>query len=462
MERPRFQDMLSDAKSKLLTCVVVKDLSRIGRNYLEVGELLERFFPLYGIRVISVNDGYDSSALTGSTGGLDVALRNFVYDSYSKDLSMKVRSAMHTRMEKGKFVNHTPYGYTKAPEDKHRMIPDPLTAPIVREIFRYIIDGKSTSEVAKELNRRHVATPLQYKQHKLKPDCQHRELLWSHWMVLNILGNYKYTGAMINHTRESRYLRDNNQRRTKREEWIVTENAHEALVSAADFALAHQRLRHPAVPEQRTANRGDRVFYCAHCGRKLQKTRGNDIYFSCATHNYKEGAPCEHLRWSKTELEQILLPAYRIQLALIDDAVLQNEKSPPMQKSNSFQKRMERIEQDIASCDRRKMEAFEQYHDGRLTLDGFLERKSAIAERQKRLREEFQSAEQACIREEQSRSLRMEEIEKLKEFLRGASLPENRIREYMYQDIERVLVYGAEKIEILWRFADVLHSVTAE
>lgn len=129
------------------------------------------------MRVITITDGYDSNQFIGSTGGVDVTFRNFIYDSYSKDLSTKVRSAMRVRMEKGKFVNHTPYGYTKAPGNKHQMIPDPETAPIVREIFTSIIEGMTTSQVAKALNDRHIPTPLQHKRHKLKPVCRGQELL---------------------------------------------------------------------------------------------------------------------------------------------------------------------------------------------------------------------------------------------------------------------------------------------
>jgi len=309
--RPRFQDLLQDVKDGKVGVIVVKDLSRLGRSYLEVGDYLERVFPLAGVRVITITDGYDSNQFVGTTGGMDVTFRNFIYDSYSKDLSTKVLSAMRVRMEKGKLVNHTPYGYMKSPEDKHVMIPDPDTAPVVKEIFHMILEGSTTAQVATSLNDRKIPTPLQYKQHKIKPACQDRELLWTHITVVNILHNYKYTGAMVNHTRESRHLRDNNQRRTLPEEWIITENTHQPLVSKEDFTRANAMLRHPQKTERATGKGGDCVFYCGYCGRKLQKTYGTDVYFSCTTPSYQTDAVCKGLRWSKSELEEALAPMYR-------------------------------------------------------------------------------------------------------------------------------------------------------
>ena len=142
-DRPLFQAMIEAARRGEVTCIVVKDLSRLGRNYLDVGDYLEHIFSFLGVRVIAINDGYDSQHYLGKTGGMDIAFRNFIYENYSRDLSMKVGSAMQVRMKEGRFVNHVPYGYKKHPFDKHQMVPDEQTAPIVREIFLSIISGKS-------------------------------------------------------------------------------------------------------------------------------------------------------------------------------------------------------------------------------------------------------------------------------------------------------------------------------
>ena len=459
MDRPRFRDMIDDAKNGRIACIIVKDLSRLGRSYLEVGDYLERVFPANGVRFISINDNYDSDNLIGTTGGLDVAFRNFIYDSYSKDLSVKVRSAMYTRMESGKFVNHPPFGYTKDARDKHRMVPDPESAPIVREIFQSIIDGMSTSEVAKMLNGRGVPTPLQYKQHRIKSACQDRTLLWSHVTIINIIKNYKYTGAMINHTRESRYLRDPNQRRTNRDEWIITEGTHEAIVTGDEFDLANEKLRHPKKGEHHVGNRGDNVFYCFHCGRKLQKTFGNDVYFSCCTHKYIEDVPCSQIKWSKSELEAVLLPVYRLQIDIIGETLAKLKDRKISSDAPACSTRLSRIEQDLSACDQQKMRMFEDYHDGKLDLETFMSEKAGIMERQKRLREERGAVEQEYEQAKKKSEAKMEEVDQLCRFLRAGSLPEEQIARYMYEDIERVTVGKGKDIEIHWKFDDFLKAV---
>lgn len=454
INRPRFQDMLRDIEAGRVRTVVVKDLSRLGRSYLEVGNYLERVFPLAGVRVIAINDGYDSADFAGMTGGMDIAFRNFIYDSYSKDLSVKVRSAMRVRMEKGRFISHPPYGYMKSPEDKHLLIPDPETAPVIQEIFRMVLDGLTTSQVAANLNDRGVPTPLQYKRHKLKAACQDRELLWTHITVVNILHNYKYTGAMVNHTRESRHLRDNNQRRTAPEEWLITENAHEPLVSKADFERANAMLRHPVKSKHSPSGRNDAVFYCGHCGRKLRRTSGTDISFVCDTPSYQTGAACQGLRWSKHDLEAVLLPAYRVQLDLLGEKAARLQQESCSDQSGAFVQRMDQIERQLQKIDRRKMQLFESYHDGGVDLSAYMERKAALTQQGDRLRVERADIETDYRKELESQERRKAERTSLAVCLSRDQLTDEQAIRAMYEDIDRVNVLE-KRIEIRWKFDDL-------
>ena len=453
--RPGFQNMLRDIEDGRIGAVIVKDLSRLGRSYLEIGDYLERIFPLAGVRVIAVNDGYDSADFTGATGGINIAFRNFIYESYSRDLSTKVRSAMRVRMEKGKFISHTPYGYRKDPGDKHRMIPDPETAPIVRDIFRMVLEGKTCSEAAAKLNDRGVPTPLQYKRHKVRSACQNRELLWTHITVVNILHNRKYTGAMVNHTRESRHLRDNNQRRTPPEEWIVTENAHEPLVSKETFERANAMLRRPKKTPRHSGESNDAVFFCGHCGRKLRRTFGSDVYFSCDTPSYQTRAACRGLRWSKSELEKALLPVYRVQLELLGEKAAGLQKEPDTDLTASLIHRTARIERELQGIDRQKIRLFEDYHDGKLDLTAYLEQKTALTQRGKQLR-----AEQADTETERRECLEYQERRKaekarLASYLSNPQIPDGQLIPGMYEAIDRVRVFQ-KSIEVHWKFEDVL------
>lgn len=202
-ERPGFQRMLEQCRMGKIGCIVVKDLSRLGRNYVEVGNLLEQVFPFLGIRVVSVNDGYDSDAFSGQTGGLDVAFKNLVYNLYSKDLSNKVKSAVNTRMKRGEYIGPFGiFGYQKDPEDVHKLVIDEEAAGIVRRIFRMVGDGMPRKEVVRVLNEENVPTAAVYKQRKgctrdWFPDGKKGG--WNTSMVAKIIQDERYAGHMVGH-----------------------------------------------------------------------------------------------------------------------------------------------------------------------------------------------------------------------------------------------------------------------
>lgn len=459
--RPQLKAMLEAAKRGEIDCIVVKDLSRFGRNYIEVGDYLEHIFPFFGVRFISINDNYDSNDYLGKTGGMDVAFRNFIYDSYSKDLSGKVRSAMRMRMEQGRFVNHTPYGYIKSTADKHKMIPDPDTAPVVRDIFLMAIAGRSTSEIAKELNTQGILTPMEYKRHRLRPVCAAREIMWSHITVLNILHNYKYTGAMTNHTRESRYMRDRNQRRVPKSEWIITEGAHEPIVSHDEYEAANQAIRHVKYEKHKTHDTSDRVFFCGHCGRKLRKTFGLDTYFSCDTPSYQEDASCRHVRWSKTDLEEVLLPIYQTQLILLEQKASASHSKTPDTRSGDIVRLLAQLERSMAACDNEKLNLYERYREGQLTRTEFIEKKAQLDARKNHLKEEHTQSSASLSKVEQEQIQFEQEMKDVEHYLNGLSTAPEQIVHEMYAAIDRVSVFDNEHISVRWKFEDLFAKMGA-
>lgn len=461
-DRPQFQAMIEAARRGEVSCIVVKDLSRFGRNYLDVGDYLEHIFPFLGVRIVAVNDGYDSQNYIGMTGGMDVAFRNFMYENYSRDLSIKVRSAMQARMKDGRFVNHVPYGYRKHPSDKHQMVPDEQTAPIVREIFRSIIAGKSTTQVARELNAQGVLTPLAYKQHRLKPACQERNLMWSHVTVLNILRNIKYTGSMVNHTRESRYMRDRNQRRVPKEEWIVTEGTHEAIVTQEEYEAAQAQIRAVKKHERKPPDSSDRIFYCGHCGRKLRKSFGLDAYFACDTQLYQEGAACAGIRWSKTDLEAVLLPIYRTQLELMGEQVRDIQSAFQKHPMVNWDSRLEKIDQEIARQNARKIQYYEEYRSGEMTRESFFQRKTALADRIAELQAERTKIETERQQEQEEQSERRAVQREAEAYLSASAVSSEAFKASMYDAIERVTVFSNRHIEVRWKFEDLFVKLHRE
>lgn len=457
-ERPQFYEMLERAKSGDITCIIVKDLSRFGRSYLEVGEYIEHIFPALGIRLISVTDGYDSNQYIGKTSGMDIAFRNLIYDTYSKDLSVKVKSAMHTKMKTGRYVTCAPYGYMRSAEDKHVITPDPATAPVVREIFLMAGRGISTTQIARELNSRGVETPLRSKKIKIKPASAECTPRWSHQTVISILKNIKYTGTMVSHTRESRCIRDKNQRRVPPEEWYVTENAHEGIVSWDEYEGANVMLQKPDYKGMQQSDCLDRVFYCGHCGRKLQKTFGLDTYFSCTTHQYLNGVDCKKVYWSKTDLENVLLPIYQTQMTVLEQHMAKAKKRRPEADPAVYASRVERLKKSVENCDTEKMRQYEQYRAGQLNREQFLAVKEQLAEKKARLQEEYDNAAEELAKLHQKAQEARECMKEAKQYLSQGSA-EERLQE-MYESITRVNVMDAEHIEVHWKFDDLFAELS--
>ena len=202
--RPAFTKMMEQVKQGKYNLICVKDFSRFSRDYIEIGDCLECLFPFLGVRFISINDGYDSDDYKGTTGGLDVVMRNIVYAAYSKDLSIKTTTAKIQMMKQGKFAgNYAPYGYILHPTVRNKLTIDPEAAQIVRRIFDMAIAGSAATEIAKQLNSEGVLTPGQYFISKNPSTGKFRhtsdKLNWSYPAVHGILTKLTYTGATVGH-----------------------------------------------------------------------------------------------------------------------------------------------------------------------------------------------------------------------------------------------------------------------
>ena len=200
-ERPEFQRMLDDIREGLVDCVVVKDLSRFGRNYIESGRYIEKIFPMLGVRFIAVNDGYDS--LDGQYGNdMVIPFKNLINDAYCRDISVKIRSHMEVKRKNGEYIGaFAAYGYLKDPEDKNHLVVDGYAADVVRDIFAMKLAGCSLKAIADRLNRDGILSPLQYKKSigiRLESSFQKdMEPKWSYNAVLRILKNEVYVGTVV-------------------------------------------------------------------------------------------------------------------------------------------------------------------------------------------------------------------------------------------------------------------------
>lgn len=243
-QRPHFTEMMEKVRAGEINLICVKDFSRFSRDYIETGNYLECVFPFLGVRFISINDGYDSEDYKGTTGGLEVVMRSIIYAAYSKDLSVKTTTAKIQMMKQGKYVRgYAPYGYMMHPTQRNKLALDPESAAVVRRVFDEALAGRNTSEIAEGLNDDKVPTPGQYFRSKYPGNKRFSrmsdKISWNVSMVYKLLVSFVYTGATVGHKRKSVGVGSRKTVAQDRENWIVVEGMHEAIVSKLTFELAH-------------------------------------------------------------------------------------------------------------------------------------------------------------------------------------------------------------------------------
>ena len=294
-DRPAFQEMMQDIVEGKIDCVIVKDLSRLGREYIETGRYLRRIFPAYGVRFIAINDNIDT-AHEHAGDDLNISMKNLINDAYCHDISDKTRSALEVKRKKGDYVGACPvYGYRKSVENRNQLVVDEYAARVVRDIFRAKIDGRSAKRIADELNALGVLSPLAYKISRGLPHpkggfADRPDAKWSATTVIRILQDEIYTGTLVQGRQGTYNHKLRNVIQKPDEEWIRVENAHEAIIRKRDFDL----VQHIMGLDTRTAPEGEKVYLfsgllvCGCCGarmtRKTNTVGGKKyIYYHCPT-----------------------------------------------------------------------------------------------------------------------------------------------------------------------------------
>lgn len=294
-DRPAFQEMMQDIMEGKINCVIVKDLSRLGREYIETGRYLRRIFPAYGVRFIAINDNIDT-AHEHAGDDLNISMKNLINDAYCHDISVKTRSALEVKRKKGDYVGACPvYGYRKSEENRNQLVMDEYAARVVRDIFRAKIDGRSAKRIADELNALGVLSPLTYKISRGLPHpkggfADRPDAKWSATTVIRILQDEIYTGTLVQGRQGTYNHKLRNVIQKPEEEWIRVENAHEAIIHKRDFDL----VQHIMGLDTRTAPEGEKVYLfsgllvCGCCGarmtRKTNTVGGKKyIYYHCPT-----------------------------------------------------------------------------------------------------------------------------------------------------------------------------------
>ena len=288
--RPGFQQMLSDIETGHVNCVIVKDLSRLGRNTIDTGYYIEQYFRIRSIRFIAVNENFDTANPEDAHSGIIIPLRNMINEAYALDIGRKIRAQQRQAMKDGKFIGaRTPYGYLKAEDDCHQLIIDPVAAVVVQRMFRWASEGAGLNTIAVRLNEVGVLTPSHYK--KMQGKITHENLLgsgkWQTRTVGVILRSEVYTGDLV---QEQTKTVDHRQVKADAEEWTVVRDTHEAIISREQFAAVQAILDQTASRAKArevkayTPNLLKGKVFCAHCGGSLHRQRNirkksDDVYF---------------------------------------------------------------------------------------------------------------------------------------------------------------------------------------
>lgn len=288
-ERPGFQRMLEDINNKKINCVIVKDLSRLGRDHVMTGYYIETFFPENNIRFISILESFDSFKNQASNDSSTFIIA--CNDYYSKQNSIKIRNVLNEKRKNGKFVGSLPcYGYMRDPEDKGHLIPNPETAPIVKKIFKWRADGIGPTEIANRLNKAHVVTPSGYKKTNYSSRLIDRDN-WNISTVKKILINRVYTGDLVQHTQTKVSYKSKKKIAVDEKFWIVVNNTHEALVDKDTFEyvnnLRKRNTRNYEVKTGREKRLLEGKLFCKECSNRLTVLyRRNLDYWSVNCNRY--------------------------------------------------------------------------------------------------------------------------------------------------------------------------------
>ncbi|MCR5011456.1 MAG: recombinase family protein, partial [Lachnospiraceae bacterium] len=387
-ERPGFKRMIEDVRNGLIDIIIVKDLSRLGRDYIETGDYLDQIFPMLGVRVIAINSGYDSDDHKGDVSGLDVALTNYLNALYSWDLSAKQKSGNIARWKSGKsMICSMPYGYMYDKENKKKWVIDEEAAGVVREVFGYAADAKNLASIVDILNERKVTPPAEHRYQnegiRYRRTVSEKEYLWDKRMVRKILKNYAYTGATVCHTIESVPYVFNKFRKVPKDEWIVIENDHEGIVDKETFDKAQKILQtgsgisniKPAKYSLRSRLR------CSNCNLMFsyRNDGGKEFCYCAHKHNAGKYSKCNGRQHSYDLIEKRvhqLLKKYICDMRIIDnilDSVI--PKITPEYKES-----LEETDQRVAFLKNERIELYSLYSEGSITIEQYKLKKSLMNE----------------------------------------------------------------------------------
>lgn len=469
-DRPAVKAMLDDIRAGIIDCVVVKDLSRFGRNYIETGRYIEQVFPFMGVRFIAINDGFDSASQQSQADSIVIPFKNLINDAYSRDISIKVRSGLEIRCKQGDYIGAFPlYGYLRSAEDKHKLEIDAFAAMTVRDLFKWKIEGMSNQRIAGRLNALGILSPLEYKRmlgwafrtsFKLQPVAK-----WSAAAVARILKNEIYTGTMVQGKESSPNYKIKKKFRKPQAEWIKVTDTHEAIISKEKFALV-QRLMSADTrtsPEREELHLFSGMLECGGCHhsmvRRPVKSGGKTYsYHVCRTQKADKDKCGSQYRISEAKLTACTLRMLReqIRIVCVMDEIMAYIDTLPLKQAEvqKIDLRIQKKQEEYARCQKLIFELYEDYKKGIVSRGNYFAWKANCEENC----EQIAGATKA-LEEERSNLLlnRAEQSKWIDEFKRYQDI-RTLTRPALVTLIEKIVVVDKTTLQIYFTFKSEYES----
>ncbi|MGM9652197.1 MAG: recombinase family protein [Eubacteriales bacterium] len=463
-DRPAFKEMMQDVSDGNINCVIVKDLSRLGREYIETGRYLRRVFPAYGVRFIAITDNIDT-AHENSSDDLAVSVKNIMNEAYCRDISIKTRTSLDVKRRNGDFVGaFTVYGYIKSEENKNQLVPDPYASRVVKDIFRMRLEGASALRIANELNRLGILSPLAYKRNNGLPyakkgytdkaDCK-----WSATTIIRILQDETYVGTLVQGKQGTPHYKIKQTEQRPTSEWVRVQDAHEPLIDRQDFELV-QRIKSldtRTAPKENTVHLFSGILVCGCCSsrmtRKTNHAGGKEYhYYYCPT-GKKKG--CTHPVMLK---ESSLIACVQDSLKAYIDNVASLETLLAGIDQASINKALAKEYSDHIADNERRLEKVLEYKaglyetliGGMLTKEEYTAYKAMYTKQAEEIRESIRLLEEKLTAVLENRSERNRWISQFTQF----STMETLDRKALIHMVQSIRVLDKNELAITFTYED--------
>lgn len=449
-DRKAYQRLLADVGRGEVDCIIVKDLSRIGRNMLEVDDLLMNHLVALNVRFIAINNGYDSFAHPLSN--LELAVINLANQHYNRDLAEKSKSAKLVKQKRGEYLAHAPFGYKKSLTEKNKLVPDEEAAGYVRLIYLLACEGRRTVEIAQILNAQGVPSPSVYKTRNgwknmwtqvIDPDY----CFWTNGVTYNLIKNEVYIGKAVSNKHKVVDIGTGHTKPRPRDEWIVVPNAHEPLVSEADFQKAQlvlSKKKYDGQPEHIFGNK----IKCPSCDHAMTRITKQNPRFKCGTAKLTDHYGCQTHSILQSEIEQVVLASIRAFAAHLIDCEqlkllrLEREKASAGELKAKIQEESKAIQLLESSVTK----LFTSFVSGIITKEVFLHKKGIVNETIARKREAVEEMTERAKVLKAGHAAVDSTLSELTPLLTIETLD----KETVNLLIAKILVHGEHDIEIVW------------